>query len=374
MKIAVNTRMLLKDRLDGIGRFAYQTLKRITKSHPKVEFIFLFDRKFSNEFIFSDNITPVVIPPPTRHPFLYYLWFQVSVKSALKKIKPDLFLSPDGMLSLGAPCKQLAVIHDINFKHYPEDLKFWTQKFFNYYFPKYAYRADRVVTVSEYTKNDLIQEYHTRPEKIDIVYNAADEIFAPVTAAEKRETRKKYSGGEEYFIFIGSISPRKNIDRLMQAFDLFKKESKSNFKLIIAGPNFWGQEKLNETLSGLEYKSDIIFTGRVDDNQMRLLLGSAFCLSYIPYFEGFGVPLVEAMRAEIPIISSSLTSMPEIADGAALFVNPFQIQEVRDAMFRMTADESLRHKLVEKGKIQRQKFSWDKSAAELWSSIEKTLA
>ncbi|OGH92878.1 MAG: hypothetical protein A2563_04405 [Candidatus Magasanikbacteria bacterium RIFOXYD1_FULL_40_23] len=374
MKIAVNTRMLLKDRLDGIGRFAYHTLSRITKAHPEVEFVFLFDRKFSDEFIFSKNVTPMVIPPPTRHPFLYYLWFQISVKLALKKIKPDLFLSPDGLLPLGAQCKQLAVIHDINFKHYPEDLKFWTGKFFNYYFPKYAFAANRIVTVSEYTKKDLMQEYRTSSDKIDVVYNAADEIFAPITAEEKRETRQKYSKGEDYFVFIGSVSPRKNIGRLMEAFDLFKKENKNNLKLIIAGANFWGQDKLNETLNKLEFKNDIIFTGRVDDNEMRLLLGSAFCLTYIPYFEGFGVPLVEAMRAHVPIISSSLTSMPEIAGGAAVFVNPFQIQEVRDAMVRITADESLRHMLIEKGKIQCQKFSWDKSAADLWKSIEKTLA
>ena len=316
----------------------------------------------------------MVIPPPTRHPFLYYLWFQISVKLALKKIKPDLFLSPDGLLPLGAQCKQLAVIHDINFKHYPEDLKFWTGKFFNYYFPKYAFAANRIVTVSEYTKKDLMQEYRTSSDKIDVVYNAADEIFAPITAEEKRETRQKYSKGEDYFVFIGSVSPRKNIGRLMEAFDLFKKENKNNLKLIIAGANFWGQDKLNETLNKLEFKNDIIFTGRVDDNEMRLLLGSAFCLTYIPYFEGFGVPLVEAMRAHVPIISSSLTSMPEIAGGAAVFVNPFQIQEVRDAMVRITADESLRHMLIEKGKIQCQKFSWDKSAADLWKSIEKTLA
>ncbi len=373
LKIAVNTRMLLSDRLDGTGWFAYQTLKRITRAHPEVEFIFLFDRKFSQEFIFGDNVTPVVVWPPTRHAFLNYIWFQISIKLLLNKLKPDLFLSPDGLLSLGAKCKQLAVIHDINFKHYPQDMQFWTGKFFNHYFPKYAKAATRIAAVSEYTKQDLIKEYGTDPAKIDIVYNAADEGFKPATEEEKQKTRQKFTAGKDYFIFVGSISPRKNIARLLEAFDLFKKESRSAMKLVIAGANFWGQEEISSVVNKMEFKNDIIFTGRVDDTNLKLLVASAFCLTYVPYFEGFGVPLVEAMRSETPIISANVTSMPEIAGEAALYVNPFKVEEIKNAMLKMSSDGALRHELIEKGKIQSPKFSWDKSADQLWQSIEKTL-
>lgn len=119
MRIVVNTRLLLPNKLDGIGWFSYQTLKRITKQNPDVHFVFLFDRSFSDEFIFSDNITPMIIAPQARHPILYYAWFHWSVKKLLNQLQPDLFLSPDGFLALGAQCKQLPVIHDINFLHNP---------------------------------------------------------------------------------------------------------------------------------------------------------------------------------------------------------------------------------------------------------------
>ncbi|HEY8401636.1 MAG TPA: glycosyltransferase family 1 protein, partial [Cytophagaceae bacterium] len=110
MKIAVNTRLLLKDKMDGIGWFAYESLKRITRQHKDHQFIFIFDRPYAEEFIFSDNITPVVIGPPARHPFLFYIWFEYSIPSVLKKYKPDLFFSPDGWLSLSTDVKSLAVI------------------------------------------------------------------------------------------------------------------------------------------------------------------------------------------------------------------------------------------------------------------------
>ena len=129
MEIVVNTRLLLKDKLEGIGWFTYETLKRITNEHPDDHFIFLFDRNFDEEFIFADNITPLILSPPARHPLLFYIWFEYAVNSFLNKYNPDLFLSPDGYLSLKANCKQLPVIHDINFEHYPKDLSFAVRKY-----------------------------------------------------------------------------------------------------------------------------------------------------------------------------------------------------------------------------------------------------
>lgn len=374
LKIAVNARMLLANRLDGTGWFAYQTLKRLAAKHPEVDFIFLFDRKYSEEFIFADNIKPMVVWPPTRHALLSYIWFQISIKALLNKLKPDLFLSPDGLLPIGAKCKKLAVIHDINFHHRPQDMKFWTRKFFNHYFPKYAEEATRISVVSEFTKQDLVREYNINPEKIDIVYNAADEGYGPRTEEEKNITRSKYTAGEQYFIFVGSISPRKNIARLLQAFELFKKESSSKMKLVIAGALFWGKAEIDKILYGMNFKNDVIFTGRINNDDLIQLMAAAFCLSYTPIFEGFGVPLVEAMRSEIPIISANVTSMPEIAGKAALYVDPLSVEEIKNAMLKIYTDKNLRKQLIEEGKMQSQKFSWGKSAEELWVSIKKALA
>lgn len=373
MQIVVNTRLLLPNKLDGIGWFSYQTLKRITQANPDVHFVFLFDRNFDDEFIFSDNITPLVISPQARHAFLFYAWFQFSVKATLNKMKPDLFLSPDGMLSLGAKCKQLPVIHDINFHHFPKDVPFWASKFYNRYFPLYAKEAARIATVSEYSKQDIVKHYGIDPGKIDVVYNGINENFTTVDDIVKTATKKEVAEGHEYFVFVGSLHPRKNINRLLQAFEKFKEESNSNYKLVLAGATFWGMSELKQTMDAMKHSKDVVFTGRLSNENLNKVVASAFALTFIPYFEGFGIPMVEAMQCETPIIASNASCMPEIAGEAALFVNPYDIDEIKNAMLYLYNHPEEREQLIEKGINRRKLYSWDRSANLLWNSIEKAI-
>lgn len=373
MQIVVNTRILLKDRLEGMGWFAYQTLKHITTKNPDVHFVFVFDRDFDQDFIFSDNITPLILSPQARHPFLYYAWFQHSVKGLLNKMQPDLFLSPDGFLSLGAKCKQLPVIHDINFLHHPQDSKWLTAKYYNHYFPKFAHEATRIATVSEYSKQDIARNYGIDPARIDVVYNGINHFFKPLSDEEKQKTKQQYTGGKDYFINVGSLHPRKNIANLIRAFALFKKESNSDHKLVLAGPKYWGVAEINKIISETNLKEDIVFTGRLADKDLNLVLGSALALTFIPYYEGFGIPLVEAMQAQVPIITSNVTSMPEVTGNAALLLNPLDVNEIKNAMLQIHQKPALRETLITNGNLQKQKFSWEKSGDLLWDSILKTV-
>jgi glycosyltransferase involved in cell wall biosynthesis len=376
VQIVVNTRLLLKDKLEGISWFTYQTLSRITKNNPDIHFVFLFDRQFDPEFIFSDNVTPLILSPQARHPFLYYAWFQFSVKSLLNKMKPDLFLSPDGFVCLGARCKQLVVLHDINFYHHPKDLKWLTGKYYNYFFPKYAREATRIATVSEYSKNDIAKHYEINSDKIDVVYNGIHDFFRPANEKEKLETKAKFTGGNDYFISVGSLIPRKNIPNLIKAYALFKQQSKSNLKLVLVGSQYWGTAEIhkiitenNLTSTSLVTKTaDVIFTGRLSNADLNLVLASATALTFVPYYEGFGIPLIEAMQTHTPIIASNVTSLPEIAGNAAVYVNPLNVNEIADAMLKIYNDKNLQQTLIEKGNLQKQKFSWNKSADLLWQS------
>jgi glycosyltransferase involved in cell wall biosynthesis len=373
VQIVVNTRLLLKDRLDGMGWFTYQTLKRITTKNPDVHFVFLFDRPYDESFIFSDNITPIVLSPQARHPLLYYIWFQIQVKNLLNRMKPDLFLSPDGFLSLGAKCKQLAVIHDINFLHHPSDSKWLTGKYYNYFFPRFAKSATRIATVSEYSKADIAKSYRIPPARIDVVYNGIHEFFKPLDELQKQQTRKKFSYDKEYFLFVGSLHPRKNIGTLIKAFTLFKEDSRSDMKLLLAGPGFWGMRAIQKAVESSAAKQDIIFTERLSNEELALVTGAATALTFVPYYEGFGIPLVEAMQAEVPIIAGNVTSLPEIAGDAAILVDPHNAVEIKNAMVRLSQDKQFGRELVEKGKKQKEKFSWDNSAALLWESIQKAI-
>jgi glycosyltransferase involved in cell wall biosynthesis len=373
MQIVVNTRLLLKNKLDGIGWFTFQTLKHITKRHPEVHFVFLFDRPYDEDFIFSDNVTPLILSPQARHPVLYHIWFQFSVKSLLNKMKPDLFLSPDGFVCLGATCKQLVVMHDINFHHHKKDLKWFTSKYYNYFFPRFAARADRIATVSNYSKKDIASSYNMAPEKIDVVYNGINQFFRPIVADEQQKTRTHFAAGKNYFVYVGSLLPRKNIVNLVKAFALFKAESGSDLKLLLAGRHYWGITDIYKAIKDAKLEGEVIFTGRLADEDMAAVLGSALALTFVPYYEGFGIPLVEAMQAGVPIITSKVTSLPEVAADAALLVNPLDPEEIKNAMMRIYQDNSLRKDLIEKGFLQKNQFSWEKSAELLWQSVLKTI-
>ncbi len=366
MRIVVNTRLLIENKLDGIGWFTYETLKRITKNHPEHEFYFLFDRKYSDKFIFSENVTPVVLNPPARHPFLWFLWFEISVKRFLKKVNADLFLSPDGYLSLKSGVKQIAVIHDINFVHRPEDLPFFSRKYYNYFFPEFAEKAYKIATVSEYSKQDISKQFKVSDNKISVVYNGCNEVYLPVNEEIKTEVRQRFTEGKDYFIFIGTLHPRKNIARLFYAFEKFKKETKSDFKLVIVGTKMFMTSDIEKAYSQSEFKNDIIFTGRLKPEKLHLVLASAFAMTFVPLFEGFGIPLIEAMNCDVPVITSNTTSLPEVAGDAALFVSPFDVDEIKNAMIKISENEELRKSLIGKGRVRKNDFSWDKTAEKLW--------
>ncbi len=373
MNIAVNTRLLLKNKLEGIGWFSYETLKRITRSYPEHKFFFIFDRDYDESFIFSDNIIPVVIKPATRHLVFWLYWFEIAIPSVLKKVKADIFISPDGHLSLRSKVPSLAVIHDLNFIYYPEHLPLWARWYYKYFFKKYAQKSIRIGTVSEYSKNDINKNYNIDLSGIDVIYNGSNEAYSPVSEEIKRSVREQYAKSCEFFIFIGALNPRKNIPGLLKSFELFKEKTKLEHKLIIVGEKMHLTKELYKTHAGMKHKNEVIFAGRLEVEELHQLLASAIALVFIPYFEGFGIPVVEAMYCDVPVICSDRTSVPEVAGNAALMADPDDHAMIADYMQKIANNKELRNDLISKGRIQREKFSWDKSAKRFRNCLEKAL-
>jgi glycosyltransferase involved in cell wall biosynthesis len=372
MKIAVNTRLLLKGRLEGIGWVAYETLRRMVKDHPEVEFYFLFDRKPDPQFLFADNVKPVVLFPQARHPFLFIWFFEFSVKKALKKIRPDLFFSPDGYLSLRSDVPQVAQFHDLNFEHFPKDMPkihLWHYKTF---FPRFARKAKRIVTVSEFSKQDIVDCYAIDPSKIDVAYNGVNEKFEPISMEEQNAIREHYTQGNPYFMFVGSLHPRKNLARLFTAFDLFKSQTPSDVKLLIVGEKRWWSEPIEQAYSQMRFKDDVVFAGRLSAEDLHKVTAAALASVYVSYFEGFGIPILEAFRCDTPVITSNVTSMPEVAGDAALLINPFNEASIAEGMMEIL-DENVRKTLIEKGRERVKDFSWDRAADAIWSCLMKAI-
>ncbi|MFN4971786.1 MAG: glycosyltransferase family 4 protein [Bacteroidota bacterium] len=373
MRVAVNTRFLLAGKLEGIGRFTHEILSRMVKNHPEVEFLFIFDRAYDPAFIYEPNVKPVVISPPARHPFLYIAWFEWAVARILKKYKPDIFLSTDGYCTLTTDIPTTLVMHDIAFEHIPDAMNRIGMWYHKKYMPLFARKATRIAAVSEFTKSDLHRTYGIPTSKIDVVYNAPARQFMPLSQEQVQQLRATKTNGKGYFIYVGAMHPRKNIANLLRAYNRYLTLTQDPLPLIIVGRKAWDTDEIERAYSSISRKDMIQFTGRVSDDELAGWIGAAHCLVYVPYFEGFGLPIVEAMACGVPVITSDCTSMPEVGGKAALLVNPADYISIAAALHSMTENDELYNAHKQLTLQQAATFNWDKSAHALWECILKSI-
>jgi glycosyltransferase involved in cell wall biosynthesis len=373
LKIAVNTRFLFDNYLEGYGNFINETLKRITVQHPEHEFLFIFDRPFDPRFIYGDNVKGVVCRPAARHPLLWKLWYDIKLPAVLKKNKVDVLLSPDAFCSLRTSVPQCLVVHDLAFLHYPSFNRRSHLIFYKRYTGKFLKKAASVATVSEFSKNDILQHYRLPAGKIDVVYSGVKEIFQPIGPEEKEQVKLKYCGGKEYFLYTGAIHPRKNLIHLLKAFSLFKKRQHSSMKLVLTGRLAWKYEGFLKDLQSYKYKDDVVLTGYVEEQELVGITAAAYAMVYPSLHEGFGVPVLEAMRSSVPVITSANSAMQEIAGEAALYADPSDPHAIASQMMLIYKDEALRKLLIQKGHDVQTNYNWDRTAGLLWKSILKAL-
>lgn len=370
MVIAVNTRALLTDKLEGYGYYIDELFSRIVKNHPEHEFYFFFDRPFDEKFIYASNVHPVIIKPKARFPLAWTLWYNWMVPIYLKRIKADVFVSADGFCSLTTNVPQCLVVHDLAFLHYPQ---FISKAHLNYYqknTKRYISKAKVVVTVSAYSKQDIVQQIQVPANKLHVVGNAANAIFRPIGFEESETIKAKYTDGAEFFLYTGSIHPRKNLINLLKAFSKFKKRLRSNMKLVIAGRLAWKTDAFTKLLSTFKFRQDVVLTGYIERKELALLTASAYAMVYPSYFEGFAVPPLEALQCGVPAIVSNTSAMPEVGADAYLYVNPESVEDIAEKMMLIYKDEALRSRLISNGKERVKLYNWDVEAEKMWNCIQ----
>ncbi len=370
MVIAVNTRALLPGKMEGYGYYIEEVFSRIAQLHPEHEFYFFFDRPFAPQFVYAQNIKPVVIKPQARLPILWNIWYNWQVPAMLKKIKAEVFVSPDGFCSLRTNVPQCLVVHDLAFLHHPAFLLKKHLLYYKKYTAKFLAKAKVVVTVSEFSKQDICNQYKIKADKIHVTYNATSPAFQPMNYDEMEKIKQQYTDGCEYFIFTGTIHPRKNLINLLKAFSVFKKKQSSNMKLVITGRMAWKTEEFTKLLNTYKFRNDVRLTGYVSKEELAGLVASAYAMVYPSFFEGFGVPPLEALQCHVPAIVSRNSAMPEVGADAYLYVNAESFEDIAQKMMLLYKDETLRNKLVENGRQRLALFSWDKTAEKMWNCIE----
>lgn len=287
-----------------------------------------------------------------------FLWSQIFLPWKLyqEKIKPNVFFSPAHYIPRFCPVPAVVTIHDLSYIFYPEDflkkdlyqLKSWT---------KYSLKkAEKVIAVSKTTKKDIIKQYYLPDEKIDVIYNGYEK--KPV---QKSDIFRLKIEDKPYILYVGTIQPRKNIDILITAFSKFK-QLYPEFQLIIAGKKGWMFEGIFEKVADLGLENEVFFTDFITDNQLVFLYKNAFCLVLPSFYEGFGIPLLEAMNFSCPVISSFASSLPEIGGDAALYFDPKNSYDLVEKLKILKEDKKLVKELVEKGKKRVKDFSWEKCA------------
>lgn len=361
-KLAVNTRLLQQNKLEGIGRFTFENLKRMVNNHPEVEFHFIFDRGYHQDFIFADNVKAHVLSPPTRHEILQFYWFHIRLPKLLKKIKADAFFSPEAynIPNIGIP--SFNTQHDLGFLHRPTDLPKSTLKFYQKYFPVYTKNASKVFTVSEYSKNDLIEQYGINSEDIEVIYNGHEHILTG---------ELKTIHDQAYFLYVGSLHSRKNILHTLKSFDEYKNQYGTDKQLLIVGREMFSDKESELFYSSMKHRQDVIFMGYASDAELACYYHHADALINLSYFEGFGIPLLEAFSHGIPVIASNCSCYPEIAADSALLADPEDIESIAKNMHLITSDLELRKELIEKGLKNKERFSWNNSAEKIMNTILK---
>lgn len=368
MHIAVNTRMLLRDKLEGIGWYTYEVMRRLVQQRPEDTFLFLFDRPWDPDFVFGENVIPVKIFPQARHPVLFYWWFELRLPGVLREYKADVFFSPDGFLSLRTPVPTLLTVHDLAYKHFEDNVNLIQQAYYRYFMPRFLRRADHITTVSEATRQDVIAS-GISPDKVSVAWNGTDPRFTPAGREACEAIRTEFTRGNPFFLYVGAIHPRKNVVRLIRAFSEFKSASGAPHHLVLLGRMAWMTADVEEAIRQSPYRDAIVQVGYQKD-RLPAFYSAATALTYVSLFEGFGMPLTEAMGCETAIITSNLSSMPEVCGDAGLLVDPQSISSIAEAMVRLASDESLRQALIERGRLQRLMFSWESTARDIGRRLD----
>ena len=368
MQVAINARFLLPNRLEGIGRYTYETVSRMALNNPEVTFHLLFDRPFSNEFITAPNIQGHCLGPAARHPWLWYYHYEVRIKRWLEKHQMDLYWGPDAFLA-GSPSKTKSIltIHDLAWEHNPAWNPQMVSRFYANWVPTYCTRADHIISISDFTSHDLMDRYSIPSSKVTTVMHGYDEDKSP----DNLEEWQRIALFDPYFLVLGSINPRKNTYNLLKAFVACKDEGKITSDLVFAGALAKGWSSIElRYIQDCFRRSDVHFLGSVSEKEKEALLFNAKGLVYPSLFEGFGLVLLEAAQYTCPVLTAESTVCQEVLayytnQEGVVFVDPISLESLGQGLIKLDT--------IEKGPAIKMRRTWDQVAQELWEIFENEI-
>jgi len=296
-------------------------------------------------------------------PWRMLIWAGQLARIGFNRLTPaaTLFHATEHLLLPLRDVPTVLTVHDLIFRRYPQHHKPLNRWYLNATMPLYCRRADHIIAVSERSKRDVIEAYGVAPDKITVIYEAADPRFCPQSPEAVAAARARYRLPERYLLFVGTIEPRKNLGRLLQAFERLHAAGLTD-ALVIVGKRGWLYDDFFAALENSPARQAVIFPGFVPDADLPAVYAGAQALVFPSLFEGFGLPVLEAMACGTPVVCSATSSLPEIAGEAALLVDPTSTETLTDALIRVLRDDALAAALRERGWIQAGRFTWQETA------------
>lgn len=358
MRIGIDARLVFYTQA-GIGQYILHLVRALAHVDHQDEILLLQMRKDRTNVVTQSNFRRVQLYTPSHHRLEQWL-----LRLELSRIDLDVLHSPDFIPPFRRRARSVITVHDLAFLLYPH---FLTRESARYYgqIDQAVRRTDHIIAVSEATKNDLVQRLGVPEGKVTVIYEAAAPIYQQLPKEQaRRYVATQYEIDEDYIFFVSTIEPRKNVPGLLEAYRKLLDSYKARAKLVLAGGQGWLSEEVLAIVERLHLGNDVRFLGRVPTADLPYLYNAAKVLVHPSFYEGFGLPPLEAMACGTPVVVSNVSAMPEVTGDAGLLVNPNDINDMAVAINRVLTDDNLREEMIQKGLARAACFSWDKAARE----------
>ena len=358
MRVGIDVRELEKGKVTGIGRYLLDFLKFASKDKKEWEFV-LFGNQATEIDLEAPNLKKIFISE-----YLTSWWDQVKLPHYLKKEKIDIFLTPYLKAPLLTPCKLVVIINDLipflspgyqRLKNLPRRV------YFRNLGRRAVKRADKIITISQHSKKDILKIFQIPEEKIEVISLSVNEKYHPITSNLGKIT-SKYGIGGKFIFYFGNFNPHKNVKTLIEAYYRLPQEMRDEYQLVLGGRRDKQCLMLEEMVKHLKLEKRIIFTGFISEEDLPAIYSAAELFVFPSLYEGFGLPPLEAMACGTPVITSNTTSLPEVVGKAGILINPYKVDEIKFAIIKVLTDSTLRNDLVQKGLERAKRFTPEKTA------------
>lgn len=373
MKIGIDARAAKWYRGTGIGTYTYQLINSLNKIDFINKYLLFTAENYNSQIDFKDNFFLSPIKESNSSNF----WDEVNIPNILNGKDIDIYHVPQNGVGLPIEkkCPFIITLHDTIPIHMPETVGDRYLEIFTTKMKSIVDNSDGIITVSEFSKDDISKDFNYPKEKIFVTYLASENIYKPIDKTIASSILKKqYSLSNNYILYVGGFSPRKNILGLIKAYSKLPKDIRESHNLVIAGNKGKSYELYKKCAEEYNVDNHVIFPGFISMEYMPYLYNAASLFVYPSFYEGFGLPPIEAMACGVPVIASNATSIPEIVEDAAVLFNPNDIDELSNKLYEVLMDENIKQELIHKGFIKNNSLSWEKTALDTLKAYKTILS